>query len=97
MAGSGSEAPAALRHRVRAVHRVTGKQAASVVVRPDRPDIIVMDPLIGVALVTADEAVAIGLCLCVAAQGIARVDPDDLVVEADHGHGWKPLPVDSDR
>jgi hypothetical protein len=70
---------------------------ASVVVRTDRPEIIVLEPLTGLLRVSPDEAVAVAVCLRVAAHGFAHLDPDELVIEADSGGGWRPVIPDPEQ
>jgi hypothetical protein len=89
--------PATRRQWVRARSRATGKPVALVVVRIDQPELIVLEPLTALLRVSPDEAVAVAVCLRVAAHGLSNLDTDDLVIEADSGSGWQPVIPDPDQ
>lgn len=79
---------AAGRWWVRALVRSTGAELATVVYRPEQPELIVVHPPTGMLRVTPDQ-VAVAACLTVAAHGFDHLDPSDLVLEADSGEGYR--------
>ena len=74
---------------VRATLPATGRRIAAVTARRDAEELIVVEPLTGMLRVTPNEAVAVALCLKVAASEFPHLDEDELVIEADLGDGWR--------
>jgi hypothetical protein len=82
---------AAGRRWVRALLRSSGVELATVVYRPDRPELIVVNPATGMLRVTPDQAVAVAACLTVAVHGFDHLDASELALEADSGEGYHPV------
>jgi hypothetical protein len=82
---------AAGRRWVRARRRDGEAAVGMVVFRPDQPELIVVEPAVGLLRVNPDQAVAVAVCLMAAVHGFDHLDPSELMVEADSGNDWVPV------